>query len=150
VPLFRRSRPSDEPRVAAALADAAAAGAAPPAPEATRELERIAALPLTELAAQVMAVVADQTAPFGSDSERHESVSISEVVDAYCAARTIALPPGSHRYFREAMWTLAVARLVAPDRNRLGPAPDYAPTRDGLAALQRGDVAEILARRLRD
>jgi hypothetical protein len=142
VPLFGRSRDED---------------AAPPvaaAPEVIDpEVERLATLPTLELAEEILRIGFGDSSPLPASSPQVTGASRTAVglVDAYVVARGNTLL-GSRNvvlaHVREAVHALLIARLVV---RLYGRDPEwFVISRDGRAALDRGDVAEVLARRLPD
>jgi hypothetical protein len=130
------------------------------------ELERFAAMSVPERAAEVLSKVApaiaeswEKTTWKGGVGPLHTTGSdLLWLLIPETGIRADRVTPEQHRTIRELRVTLAeafhalvLARLLIPyDYGSGDTLTLYANSSDGLAALERGDVAEVMARRLSD
>jgi hypothetical protein len=141
VPLFGRSREKN------------AAPAPPPELDADEraELDRLATLPLFELSEEVLRLGFSSKQPLPASSEEVKEAARTAVglVDAYVSSRGDGLMRNRNvvlAHVREALHALLSARLLI---RLYGRDPEwFILSQDGRAALDRGDVVEVLARRL--
>jgi|GEM_PF-5801362 len=153
MPLFRRS-PEDP-------AEAAAPDAHLGRDQVAIALEHFAGLPLPQRAAELLRHLAPAIEAEGNLDPKTQNMGallaplipplpdvwgkLSEQQRGDWAALKITLAEG----FQALVQTRMLVRLEEP-RNQIFTTVYYANSRDGLAALERGDVAEVVARRLGD
>jgi hypothetical protein len=121
-------------------------------PELDAELQRLAALPLAELAAEALQLGFTDQAPL-PDSEKattHARVLVGEVWNRYIDVHPQAALQSQLglSYMREACGALLAAGLVTLAFDTGAISTNLILTREGRAALDRGDAAEVVARRL--
>jgi hypothetical protein len=123
-------------------------------PELDAELQRLAALPLADLAAEALQLGFSDQAPLPDSGKATKDalVLVGDVRNRYVEAHpSLGLQMDLVlSYMREACGTLLAARLVMlAFASQTGGAPgSLILTREGRAALDRGDAAEVVARRL--
>jgi hypothetical protein len=134
--------------------------AAPVLPELDAELQRLVALPMAELAAEALQLGFSDQAPLPEGKQvkyGRAAVMVDDVTLRYIEAHHPLLGTRLElvkAYMREAFGALLAARLVthafSPSLEGLSTSAvlSLILTREGRAALDRADAAEVLARRL--
>jgi hypothetical protein len=123
-------------------------------PELDAELQRLVSLPLPELAAEALQLGFSDQAPLPDSGKATKDalVLVSDVRNRYVDAHpSLGLQMDLvQSYMREACGALLAAGLVTlAFATQTGGAPEsLVLTREGHAALDRGDAAEVVARRL--